>query len=819
MGWWVEARSGDKASVLDEGTLDLGKSASPPPRTLDLRPGDSVILAVDARLGNHSCDLTEIDLTITEVADMKRAWGLSGDLAGTVGDGNPHADGAGNAGVWSFAKGPTRPVSHESGPAVPPDSILGRWRDAASDPGRRAEADGLAGKLRALLAGSRPTVEKSPDRRLYDALATLSGPLFRGIDTSRLGHAPPTPGRYGLDESRFGTRPGGAEVDGADLVVPLDRVIEVRLPAALLRDREFVADGTLDAGSPGRVVQFRIGTSPAAPNPRWDGQSPLVAAAEARGPFLAGLAEFRRLFPPLLCYPNVIPLDEVVCLKTFHREDGPLLDLFLDDAQAREIDRLWAEHTFISRSPVVENEYLPLFIGFVTQDQPKELLDYFESQRGPFRLRAEAFTRDFEAAAPTQLRWLRDFAARAFRHPLSDVESRGLLTLYQTLRGEGRSHEDAFRGVLERVFLSPAFLYHEELPPPGKEPRPVDDWELAARLSYFLWSSIPDDTLRRLAAQGKLHEPGVLEAQARRMLRDDRARALAVEFGTQWIHVRGFDGLKEKNEALFPSFDEKLRAAIYEESILFFQDLFREDRPVADLLDSDATYLDEALAQHYGIPGVSGPGWRRVEGVKAHGRGGLLGLASVLAKQAGASRTSPVLRGNWVVETLLGEKLPRPPAGVPQLPEAESGNDGLTMRQLVEKHVNAPECASCHDRIDPFGFSLEKYDPIGRLRQKDLGGLPVDARSRLRDGREFEGIDGLRGYLLTTKKDVFTRLFCRKLLGYAIGREVTLADRPLVDSMISAMGRHDGRVSSLVETIVGSPQFRSIRGRDFAEDE
>jgi hypothetical protein len=328
---------------------------------------------------------------------------------------------------------------------------------------------------------------------------------------------------------------------------------------------------------------------------------------------------------------------------------------------------------------------------------------------------------------------------------------------------------------------------------------------------------VPDDELRRLAAAGQLHDPKVLAAQTQRLLKDDRVRALAIEFGTQWIHVRGFDELKEKNEKLFPTFDAALRKAIYEESILFFQDLFQKDRPVTDLLDSDATFLNETLAKHYGIPGVVGPQWRRVEGVKKYGRGGVLGLASVQAKESGASRTSPVLRGNWVVETLLGEKLPRPPANVPRLPEEEGGNDGLTVRQLVEKHTRVAECAVCHQRIDPFGFAFEKYDPIGRFREKDLGGLAVDARARLKDGTEFDGIDGLRNYLLTKKKDIVVRLFCRRLLGYALGRAVTLSDQSLIDEMVAEMNKSDGRLSAAVLAIVRGPQFRMIRASGFSD--
>jgi hypothetical protein len=453
----------------------------------------------------------------------------------------------------------------------------------------------------------------------------------------------------------------------------------------------------------------------------------------------------------------------------------------------------------------------------VTQDQPKELLAYFEGQRPVFQKRAEEFEKDLAAAIPRQLQALLDFASRAYRRPLKEEEKTGLLALYQTLRKKDVGHEEAFRAVLGRVLVAPAFLFRIEQAPAGKTPGPVNDWELASRLSYFLSSSLPDEELRSLAAAGKLHDPKVLAEQSLRLLKDEKIRSLAIEFGTQWLHVRGFDELKEKNEKLFPTFDANLRQAIYEESILFFQDLFQNDQPVTRVLDADYTFLNETLAKHYGIPGVSGPNWRRVEGVQKYGRGGILGLASVQTKQSGASRTSPVLRGNWVVETLLGEKLPRPPANVPQLPEEEGATKGLTTRQLVEKHARVAECAVCHQRIDPYGFALEKYDTIGRRREKDLGGLAVDTTAKLKDGTEFDGIDGLRTYLITKKKDVIVRLFCRKLLGYALGRAVSLSDQALIDDMIAELDRNEGRLSAAVLVIVRSPQFRMIRGSDFSE--
>jgi hypothetical protein len=253
----------------------------------------------------------------------------------------------------------------------------------------------------------------------------------------------------------------------------------------------------------------------------------------------------------------------------------------------------------------------------------------------------------------------------------------------------------------------------------------VSDWELASRLSYFLWSSAPDAELRELAANGKLRNPDVLVAQSRRMLGDARVRRMATEFGCAWLHIYDFDELGEKSDRHFPTFTA-LRGAMYEETIRFFTDLFQNDRPVLNILDADYAFLNEPLAKHYAIDGVKFVGsneWQRVDGVKKFSRGGILGHATTLAKQSGASRTSPILRGNWVSEVLLGEKLPRPPKDVPRLPEDEA-TEQLTVRQLTEKHTSDLRCAGCHARIDAFGFALEKFDAIGRSRERDLGDRP-----------------------------------------------------------------------------------------------
>jgi hypothetical protein len=233
---------------------------------------------------------------------------------------------------------------------------------------------------------------------------------------------------------------------------------------------------------------------------------------------------------------------------------------------------------------------------------------------------------------------------------------------------------------------------------------------------------------------------------------------------------------------------------------------------VLSLIDADHVFVNGPLARHYGLK-VTGEGWQRVDGVRVQGRGGVLAFASTLARQSGASRTSPILRGNWLTEVLLGDKLPRPPKGVPILPE--TAPQGLTERQLIEKHSSDPSCARCHQRVDPFGFALEGFDAIGRARSKDAAGLDIDTRTVLPGGVSVDGLNGLREYLLTRRQDDFLRQFSRKLLGYALGRAVQLSDKPLLDTMVARLKTGEGRVSGALELVVLSPQFREVRGRDF----
>jgi hypothetical protein len=474
----------------------------------------------------------------------------------------------------------------------------------------------------------------------------------------------------------------------------------------------------------------------------------------------------------------------------------------LDEAQSAEIDRLWEELRFVSEAPLKQVDVFEQLWQYATQDAKP---DAFEPLREPILRGAKQFREEQVMAGPRQVLAVLVFAERAWRRPLTDAEETELRSLYQKLRKQELTHESALRMLIARVLVAPAFLYRGENAAPGPDAKPVNDWELATRLSYFLWSSSPDDELRSLARLGRLHEPEMLAAQARRMMKDARVRRLATEFGCQWLQVRDVESLDEKSERHFPTF-VGLRGAMQEEVVRFFADLFQEDRRVMSLLNADYTFVNGALAEHYGVS-VKGENWERVDGLHAKGRGGILGFAATLAKQSGASRTSPILRGNWLSEVVLGEKMPRPPKGVPLLPD--EAPEGLTERQLIERHSSDATCARCHQRMDPFGFALEGFDAIGHART-------ADTRATLPDGTKLEGLDGLRSYLLDRRRDDFLNQFCRKLLGYALGRSVQLSDKPLLESMLAQLKAHDDHVSTAIELIVASKQFREVRGKDFA---
>ncbi len=810
VSWTIELRRAATRQRLATGIAQGGNVPKIDPLDVHVKEGDVVALVIGPR-SNHSCDLTAVDMTL---ACREKSWDLAKDVSSDVLAGNPHGDHFGNKAIWHFC---SEPISNSGEQAfvIPAGSVLDRWRSATS----REEKTRLAMETQKLLSAE-PKTANPADAALVRQLAALNGPLLGRLRGLRPNHNSTIKEQHwGLDPALFGRHPGGkGKVDATSLCVKAPSVIEVRLPAELVAGYEFVSSGVIHPDAREQAcVQVQVSASKPAKMPSLQPGIPILVAetGKARQRLAAALEQFRELFPPAVCYTKIVPVDEVVTLTLYFREDHQLARLMLDDAQQRKLDRLWEELEYVSHHALKRVDALTQLIEYATQDSDPRP---FQPLRKPFQERAAAFRKQLVDTEPAHLNAVLEFAGRAYRRPLSIREKEELTGLYDKLRKQQLPHEEAIRLTLARVLVAPAFLYRLETPGPGAAPVPVSDFELASRLSYFLWSSAPDYGLTQAALRHNLHDTNVLLGQTKRMLQDDRIRRLAIEFGCQWLHIRGFDEMNEKSERLFPTF-KGLRKDMYEESILFFTDLFQHDRSVLDILDSDATFVNAALAKHYGIPGITQTGWQRLEGVKKFGRGGILAQATTLATQSGASRTSPILRGNWVYEVLLGEKLPRPPKGVPQLPDDETKTDGLTVRQLIEKHSSDAKCAVCHKKIDAYGFALEGYDAIGRRRDKDLGDRPIETHAKTMDGAEFDGLDGLRNYLLTKRKDAFVHQFCKKLLGYALGRGVQLSDEPLLEEMQERLKANGYRVSVAVEAIVTSRQFREIRGREFAAAE
>jgi Protein of unknown function (DUF1592)/Protein of unknown function (DUF1588)/Protein of unknown function (DUF1587)/Protein of unknown function (DUF1595)/Protein of unknown function (DUF1585) len=384
---------------------------------------------------------------------------------------------------------------------------------------------------------------------------------------------------------------------------------------------------------------------------------------------------------------------------------------------------------------------------------------------------------------------LAELARRAYRRPITQSELDGLVHFVEQAQQQGGSIEDGMALALEAILVSPQFLFRIE------SAGALDDFQFASRLSYFLWSSMPDDELFELALEHRLRDPEVLRAQVHRMLLDPKSRSLVENFGSQWLETRNLPAM-QPDPAKFPQFTPALRHDMQRETELFFQYIIREDRPISDFLAANYTFLNQRLAVFYGIPGVIGPAFRRVELTPDSHRGGILTQASVLTVSSYPSRTSPVLRGKWILETLLDSPPPPPPPNVPNLDEKAIGAT-MSMRQQLELHRANPACRVCHARMDPLGFGLENYDAIGEWRTHD-GNFPVDSSGALPDGRIFTGPDELRQILLHDQ-DRFAKSLGTKLFTYALGRKMVMS---------SAHGNE--AFSQLVEDIVTSPQFEEL---------
>jgi cytochrome c551/c552 len=416
--------------------------------------------------------------------------------------------------------------------------------------------------------------------------------------------------------------------------------------------------------------------------------------------------------------------------------------------------------------------------------------------------------------SPCARKILTSLVRRAYRRPATDTDLKPLMALYDFGRQdkEAGSFDNGIEMALRGMLVTPDFLFRIEHDPPASAPNSVhriNDFELASRLSFFLWSSIPDEELLKLAEAGKLKDPKVLQQQTARMLDDPKSKAFIDNFSGQYLFIRNMETQKPDPDA-FPEFDNALRHDFEEETTLFFNAMVRENRPVTQLLDGKFTFLNERLADFYGVPGIHGSQFRRVEITDPH-RGGILGQGSLLTVTSYPNRTSVVQRGKWVLENLLGTPPPPPPPNVPSLdPHGKEGN--LSMRQAMEAHRANPVCASCHSRMDPIGFALENYDGVGAWRDKD-NGAAIDASGKLPDGAAFDGPNGLKNLLLTQHRDDFVSTFTQKLLTYALGRGVEASDLPAVRTIMRDAAKENDTIPALIDAIVRSPQFQMRRTR------
>jgi hypothetical protein len=599
----------------------------------------------------------------------------------------------------------------------------------------------------------------------------------------------------------------------------------------------------------------------------------LEVPAGQRARYEAAFAKFSSIFPDTFFvrergrfYPDDTEDKGRLLSAGFHnvmgyfRDDAPLSELLLDDKGRGELEALWDEFEFVAG--YTARTYIEFFFNqsgevlgngresgsFRPADkdiiEESVILDFkkaylakaaadeknnpvaFEAIADHFD-RVNAAIRNVERrrleAEPSHISSLLGFAGRAYRRPLTAAERDDLKGFYNTLRDKnGLTHEEAMRDLIVNVLMSPHFVYLvagpprpaplRDLPDANVRSQALTDHALASRLSYFLWSSMPDAELSARVAAGDLHNEDVLMAQVRRMLKDERASRLATEFGGNWLDFRRFEEHNAVDRERFPQFTNELRAAMFEEPIRFISDVVRNDRPVLDMLYGGYTFVNPVLARHYGMPEVYGSAerWVRVDNARAYQRGGLLPMAAFLTQNAPGLRTSPVKRGYWVARRVLGEVIPPPPPTVPELPSDEAKMD-LPLREMLAKHRSNPACSSCHARFDSFGLTFEGYGPVGETRTKDLAGHTVDIEATFPGGSQGAGLAGLQAYIRASREQDFLDNLSRKILVYALGRSLLLSDEPLIQRMNSRLAAGGYRFSALVETVVTAPQFLKKR--------
>ncbi len=550
----------------------------------------------------------------------------------------------------------------------------------------------------------------------------------------------------------------------------------------------------------------------------------------------------------------------------YFRDDTPLMELILDEKSQAELNHLWNEFDFTtdftartwvqyffnqsgevagkgdeSGTPRPANHQVTdeavifqlrdAYLAKAQADPRNDptaviaIRDHFGRMNATLR----SLEKEHADAEAKHLDSLLRFTARAYRRPLTKAERDDLMAYYHTLRTKNElSHEDAIRDSIASVLMSPDFLYRLDLSDPAAPSKSnlqrvslknsaiaserLSAYALANRLSYFLWSSMPDEELMRHAAAGDLERPSVLLAQTKRMLKDPRVLGFATEFTGNWLSFRQFETNNSVDRQRFPTFNNDLREAMFQEPIRLVEDAIENNRSALDLVYGDYTFVNPVLARHYGIPlETADPNaWLRVDNANQYGRGGLLPMAVFLTQNSPGLRTSPVKRGNWVVQRVLGIRVPPPPPVVPELPGDEAKSD-LPIREMLAKHRQNPVCAACHSKFDSFGLAFEGYGPVGDARTKDLAGRPVDTEVTYPGGFPGTGLDGLKNFIRDHRQNEFVGNLCRKLLAYSLNRTLQLSDESLVDQMEKQLTANDYRFDTLVETIVLSPQFLNRR--------
>jgi hypothetical protein len=628
----------------------------------------------------------------------------------------------------------------------------------------------------------------------------------------------------------FGTSPDGSALGPDDfattetvsfvLDVPVesDELAELSTVAELGRDRQAVVR-VLIAERSALASRYRVFLG----DPASDGYRT----------FRKGIAEYVALLPPNSHgEPNPADKDPVpapfdntynspehdafVTNVKYQRTDDFFTKNVVDGDDRARLDHAWND---LFGSWPYHDAYLAMLLDhYGIKDASRKIADATDTSLAALpeavrpqvlalRAHYDAVRAALERAQPGHVTDALAFASRAWRRPLTAAEQTSLRAFYTSLRESHKlDHEASVRALLARVLMSPAFLYRIEAAP-GVREAALDDWELASRMSFFLWSSIPDDELRRAAAAGELRDPGKLAVQVKRMTSDPKARRLATEFFGQWLGFYHFDQYRGIDTTRFPEFTEEVKASMYDEAVSTFEYLVRQGRPVKEILHADYTFLNKPLAAFYGIDAnvTSTDKVERVEGAGAFDRGGALRLGSVLATTSAPLRTSPVKRGDWILRRILSTPTPPPLPDAGNIPADDKAFGGLTLREKLAEHKRDPRCSSCHWRIDPLGFPLEEFDAVGRKRASYADGTPVDRTGEFKDGSTIVGTEGLLTYLQNQGARLMTTL-ARKMLGYALGRNPQASDRPLIREMSERGG--DASFADLATQLVTSRQFR-----------